>query len=171
MQKISTKQMVLCAILACIGGILSGPLSFYFFTWKISLGSIPVMLAGILFGPVLGGMTGFASDFINFALAPRGGYNPIFGLTMAIMGIIAGLVYRRKDKELVPSLTKTAITAASSQLICSFLLNATIMVLLYGASPAIYLTRITYNLVMIPVNTVVLQLLLSPKLITRLSYI
>lgn len=169
MQKISSKQLVACAMLACIGGVLSGPLSFYFMTWKISLGSIPVMLAGILFGPLLGGMTGFASDVINFAMAPRGGYNPLFGLTCALMGVIAGFVYRHKNSELKPSLVKTTVTAASTQLVCSFFLNSTIMVLMYGATPALFITKIVYNLVMIPVNTAILHGVLTSVIITRLK--
>lgn len=169
MQKISTKHLVSCAVLACIGGILSGPLSFYFMTWKISLGSVPVMLAGILFGPLMGGMTGFASDVINFAMAPRGAYNPLFGLTFALMGVIAGFVYRHKDTELKPSIPRTVITAGACQIICSFILNTTIMVLMYGATPALFLTKIVYNLTMIPVMSVILHVILTSVLMTKMK--
>lgn len=169
MQKISTKQMVLCAILACIGGILTGPLSFYFGTWKISFGSVFVILSGILCGPLLGGITGFTADFIGFMLSPKGAYNPLFSIVVALIGVIAGIVYRRKEG-LERSLVKTIITAASSQMICSLLLNTTIMVVLYGASPALYITKLALNLIMIPVNVAILQMLLSPKVLTRLSY-
>lgn len=169
MQKINTKQLVACAVLACIGGILSGPLSFYFMTWKISLGSIAVMLAGILFGPLLGGMTGFASDVINFALAPRGAYNPLFGLTFALMGVIAGYVYRHKDDEIIPSIPRTAITAGACQIICSFLLNTSIMVFMYGATPALFVTKIVYNVTMIFVSAAVLHIILTSVIVTRMK--
>lgn len=169
MRKISTKSLVSCAVLACVGGILSGPLSFYFMTWKISLGSVPVLLAGILFGPLMGGMTGFASDVINFAMAPRGAYNPLFGLTCALMGVIAGFVYRKKGDDLKPSIPRTVITASASQIVCSFILNTSIMVVMYGATPALFVTKILYNVAMIPVISTILHVVLSSVLITRLK--
>ncbi|MBQ9624906.1 MAG: folate family ECF transporter S component [Clostridia bacterium] len=169
MQKLTTKQMIFCAVLACVGGVLSGPLSFHFMTWKISFGNIPVMLAGIVFGPIAGGLTGFVSDFINWLLKPTGAYNPLFGIVAALVGIISGLVYKHKDNELQPNLMKTLVTAGITQIICSFILNTLIMVLVYGATPALFITKLVYNIVMIPVMAAVLHGVLTSVLLARIK--
>lgn len=158
MKKINTKQLVTCALLSAVGGLLTGPLSFYFGSWKISFASIPVMIAGIMFGPLLGGLTGFTADLIGFFLAPRGAYNPLFSISFALFGIIAGLVYKNSDK---PTIGKLLVTTVSTQFICSLILNSLIMVYCYGVTKAIFITKFAYNAVMVPINAVVLQILLK----------
>ncbi len=158
MQKISTKKLVVCALLACVSGLLSGPLSFYFGTFKISFGAVPVMLCGIMFGPLLGGMTGFSADVINFALAPRGAYNPLFGITFALFGVISAIVYGKQKKL---SLKNLLLTTTTTQLICSLLLNTAVLVVFFGATPALFITRLALNLIMIPLNAIALQISLK----------
>jgi len=40
---------------------------------RISFGEIPIMLSGILFGPVAGAVTGVAADLIGYAINSHGG--------------------------------------------------------------------------------------------------
>ena len=44
---------------------------------RFSLEAVPIFLAGMLFGPLPGALTGFAADFIGCLFSPYG-YNPIF---------------------------------------------------------------------------------------------
>lgn len=59
---------------------------------RIGFGMLPVILSGLLFGPVLGALTGALADIIGFVLSPMGPYFPHFTLTAALYGTIPGLV-------------------------------------------------------------------------------
>jgi ECF transporter S component (folate family) len=52
---------------------------------------VPVFLAGMFFGPIPGGMVGFAADFVG-CLFSGYGYNPIFGIPPILYGVCGGLL-------------------------------------------------------------------------------
>jgi len=61
---------------------------------RIGFGSLPVIIAGILFGPLVGGAVGVVADLIGFMINPMGGaYFPGFTVSAALNGVIPGLVY------------------------------------------------------------------------------
>lgn len=63
---------------------------------RISLGEIPIILAGVLFGPVGGGLTGIAADIIGVAINSHGGVpHPGFTLSAALTGFIPGLLLHK----------------------------------------------------------------------------
>lgn len=59
---------------------------------RIGLGALPMIFAGIAFGPVYGGIVGAVSDLIGFFINPLGGYVPHFTLTAFLTGFIPGAV-------------------------------------------------------------------------------
>ncbi|MEN3202917.1 MAG: folate family ECF transporter S component [Atribacterota bacterium] len=59
---------------------------------RIGFGTFPIILSGILFGPVLGALTGALADIIGFALSPMGPYFPHFTLTASLYGILPGIL-------------------------------------------------------------------------------
>jgi len=59
---------------------------------KLSLNVIPVQLAGLLFGPLAGLMGGFLADLVKALLRPTGPYNPLFGISMGMMGFLPALL-------------------------------------------------------------------------------
>jgi len=62
---------------------------------KINFSTIPIMLSGILFGPIAGFMTGGVADVIGYIINPQGGpFFPGFTLSTALTGMIPGLVYK-----------------------------------------------------------------------------
>lgn len=61
---------------------------------RLSLGSIPVMLSGILLGPAAGALTGALADLIGAILFPIGPYFPGFTLSAAMSGLIPVTVLR-----------------------------------------------------------------------------
>ncbi len=60
---------------------------------RIGIGALPIIIAGIFFGPVAGGLVGAAADFIGFWVTPMGGYVPHFTLTSFLTGFIPGLMF------------------------------------------------------------------------------
>lgn len=58
---------------------------------RYSIDSLPVYLAGLLFGPLAGGLVGFSADFIGCLLSPFG-YNPVLSVPPILYGVFGGLV-------------------------------------------------------------------------------
>ncbi len=59
---------------------------------RISFGETPIMATGILFGPLIGGLSGLAADLIGVAINPQGGFFPGFTLSSILWGVIPGVL-------------------------------------------------------------------------------
>ena len=99
----SILKLVVCGLLTALGVILGGLLSipampFGSYTLKIGFGVLPVLLAGVLFGPVYGGIVGALTDLLQALLFPKGAYMPWFTLVGIFFGLIPGLFFMRKQK-------------------------------------------------------------------------
>lgn len=62
---------------------------------RITFENLPIILSGLLFGPVLGAVVGVATDLISYLLSPQI-YPPnlIVTLGAAVIGFLSGLVSR-----------------------------------------------------------------------------
>lgn len=60
---------------------------------RFSFENLPILLAGMMFGPVVGAVVGVAADLIGCLLV---GYtiNPIVTVGAAMIGLVSGLLYR-----------------------------------------------------------------------------
>ena len=101
MQKktVPVKALVLLGLMVALNVVL-GRLSIQFTPEvRISvLGFIPIALAGMLMGPLYGGLVGAAGDVLNYALFTHvyGGYFPGYTLTALISGLWYGVVLHGK---------------------------------------------------------------------------
>ena len=61
----------------------------------LNFSNLPIILSGILFGPVVGGVVGAASDLISYLLSPQT-YPPNLVVTLGalLVGVTSGLVAR-----------------------------------------------------------------------------
>ena len=67
---------------------------------RIGFGGYPVIFAGIVFGPLAGGIVGAVGDVIGHFMSPMGPYMPHFTMSAALTGILPGLIIMLfKDKE------------------------------------------------------------------------
>ncbi len=87
----TTKTLTFCALMAALQvamarlfGMMPSEFS------RFSLEAIPTVLAGILFGPVAGGLVGFTADFVG-CLFSGYGYNPLFCVPPILYGVCGGL--------------------------------------------------------------------------------
>ncbi len=101
--KFTTRQLVLMALLISITVILTRIASLRIaFAGvegiRIGLGDLPIILAGMAFGPVSGGIVGAISDITGFYINPMGYYMPHFTLVRALNGIIPGIMFMLSDK-------------------------------------------------------------------------
>ena len=95
--KLSTKNILLLALFAAISIIFTRFLSFYLpivavNTVRISLGNIPIVLAGLLLGPAAGAVTGIVADVIGTTMFSPFGYFPGFTLSAALVGFLPGIL-------------------------------------------------------------------------------
>jgi ECF transporter S component (folate family) len=62
---------------------------------KINFSSVPLIMAGIFYGPAAGFMAGAISDVIGYMINPMGGaYFPGFTLSTALTGMIPGVIFK-----------------------------------------------------------------------------
>ncbi len=158
-----TKRLVTCALLTAIAVLLSGPLSIPVFplgiySLKIGLGALPVILSGILFGPVYGGIAGGLTDILQFVSSPKGAYMPWFTIVGVLTGLLPALFFRLGQKATLPRLF---FAVGTSQIFCSVICNTALLVLLYGVPlETILPLRVINQAVTIPVYVFLLYLLL-----------
>ena len=85
-----TATLTTCALLTAMAVIMARvlgiPLSE---SARISFETIPIFLAGMLFGPVAGVLVGFISDLIGSLMSF--GFNPILCITPILVGLSGGL--------------------------------------------------------------------------------
>lgn len=98
-RKIDTNTMVKAAFLTAVSIVLGRFLTILIIpSIKIGFGGVPVFISGILFGPMVGGITGIASDLIGVLINPMGPYHPGFTFSAFLNGFVPGLfaIYFRK---------------------------------------------------------------------------
>ena len=97
MNKFNTKNLLLLALFAAISIIFTRFLSFYLpilalNTVRISLGNIPIALAGLLLGPFAGAAAGIVADVVGTTMFSPYGYFPGFTLSAALVGFLPGIL-------------------------------------------------------------------------------
>jgi ECF transporter S component (folate family) len=61
---------------------------------SLDLGSVPILLSGIVLGPLFGGIVGLSSDLVGFGINPRAGiFHFGFTINSILTGVIPGLVF------------------------------------------------------------------------------
>lgn len=133
---------------------------------RISFGYLPLMLSGMLFGPIVGGLTGLAADLIGFLVNPMGPYHPGFTISSVLWGVIPGLIFMalkgKKRLDQAFSLRNIVIAVAIASIIISLLLDTYWLSKLYGEGFMILLpTRIVAALISIPLHSTIIRTLLK----------
>ena len=120
---------------------------------------LPIACGSMLFGPVVGGIMGAASDIMGFVARPTGPYFPGFTISAAIQGIVYGLILYKK-----PVTVRRIVTAQLiDTVLISLVLNPLWLSMLYGQGFwAVLTARMVKTAVMFPINTVLLMSLLKP---------
>jgi riboflavin transporter len=125
---------LLIALSVVLSAWLSFPLDLFgVYIKKIGFGSVPVMLGGMLFGPVVGGIIGALSDVLQYIIAPKGAYIPLFTLTNLLIGVIPSLffLWDRSDRRKGGwAFLKVLLAVAVTYAVCSVFLNTLWLLLL-----------------------------------------
>ncbi len=91
--RVLTMSAMLIATSVVIGTFCKTFLNFGLGLFRITFENLPILAAGIMFGPVIGGLAGAATDIISYFLSPQAyPINPLVTLGAATIGIVSGFV-------------------------------------------------------------------------------
>lgn len=88
---------LLTALSVVIGIVCKNFLTFQIY-YRITFENMPVILAGILFGPWVGGAVGLCADLISCLCSTNPAVNPLISLGAFCVGLMAGLGSRMVPK-------------------------------------------------------------------------
>lgn len=157
--KITTRQAANVGLLAAVSIVLTRVFGFVLpvagvGALRISFGEIPLILAGILFGPLAGALTGLASDLMGYMLNSFGApFFPGFAISATITGLLPGLILFKRRGRL--SIWQIGAAVLLTDLIAGVILNTFWLTILYGQGFFVLLPmRLVARLVTLPVYTV-----------------
>lgn len=115
MKKITVNLMVTTALLISISVVLARFCVVYITpSVRINFGNVPIMLSGLMYGPIVGAIAGTIADIIGSVLLSAFGWYPPLTVSAAIMGLVPGLLaFLYKNGR---SLKKTLIIVFASNL-------------------------------------------------------
>ena len=87
---------------------------------RFSFENLPILLAGMMFGPVAGALVGAVADLVGCLMV---GYtvNPLVTLGAVCVGVLGGLLFRLTKK--LPLLWQTCITVILTHLVASVIIK------------------------------------------------
>lgn len=137
-----TYALTVCALLTALSVVLARLLTVIpSEVSRFSLEAVPILLAGLLFGPVPGAAVGFAADFIGCLFSPYG-YNPIFCVPPILYGLCAGLFRPWLTRRCSP--LRLAAAFLPAVVLGSILYQSFALAMIYGgeARQAYFLARL-----------------------------
>ena len=153
------QTLAVCSLMIAMNIVLG-----YFTLWissylSIGFGFVTQPIVTMLFGPLVGCMTGMVQDILSYLLNPAGGaYVPTYTLCVGISGLFYGLVLYRKPVTLRRVfLAKLLVILVSNILLNSIALAPTVGSGFIGILPA----RILKNLLLLPIQTIVVYMILK----------
>lgn len=159
--QIKTRDLVIAGLFIAISVLLTRVFSANLMiagvnSARLSIGFVPIMLAGILLGPGLGMCVGALADVLGFLLFPSGMYFPLLTLTSAVVGALPWAVYRltAKFKEWLRVLLAVGVT----QVACSMFMQTLWLSIMFGKSyELLFYPRAVIALVTIPIYFLIIQ--------------
>ncbi|KAB3534105.1 folate family ECF transporter S component [Alkaliphilus pronyensis] len=98
--RLSTKTLVMASFLSALTIVLTryGSIMLAGGSIRLGFGNLPIILSGILLGPMAGVLTGIVSDLLGVLILSQGGFHPGFTLSAALTGFIPGVVVALNHK-------------------------------------------------------------------------
>ena len=154
--RLKTRQWVFLSLLVALSVVLARVASIRIAIAgvegiRIGFGGLPIILAGLMFGPLAGAIVGAVADVLGYMINPMGAYVPHFTLTSALTGAIPGWMMLAQGRQSITKL-KLIIAIAVGQVITSVLMVPWFLNMLFGIPFApLLLPRIVAQVIQIPV--------------------
>lgn len=125
---------------------------------QFSFSFLAVAAAGMLYGPIVGGIVGAIGDVIGYFLVPAGPFFFGFTFNAFLSGFVYGMfLYKKKV-----TLLRVFLANITLVLLVNFLLNPLWLSIMYGRAFVIVLSmRIISSFVMLPIHVAMLYLVLK----------
>lgn len=118
---------------------------------KIGFSTIANQFVYYLFGPVVGGCFGGATDILKYLIKPTGAFFPGWTLGAMLAGVLYGVILYKKPITVGRVLVAEFVVA----LICNVLLGTLWLNIMYGKAFFLLLpARALKNLIMWPINSI-----------------
>ncbi|WP_295075783.1 folate family ECF transporter S component [Ruminococcus sp.] len=160
----STKVLIVAALLAAMSIVLGkfGAINIGN-SIRIGFGGLPIQMAGIFFGPVVGAAVGLVADVIGCLLK---GYaiNPIITIGSTCIGLFSGLVFHyalRPMKSVL--LPRIAISTVAAHAVGSMLITSFGLYVYYHTPFETLMLRVPIYLITAALETAVIYLMLKNK--------
>jgi len=162
----SVRTLVMLALLVAMSIVFSRVLSISTGFVRFNLGSLPVLLAALLFGPGAGFAVGAVADIVGGVLA---GYaiNPLITLGAGAIGLVAGYAWQKLPDYRTG--LRLSISVLLGHFVGSMVINSLALRIFYGYAWSVLLARIPNALVLSAVNIVLLRILLENRSLMKLA--
>ena len=132
--------------------------------FRVTFENLPIIMSGILYGPIIGGVVGVLTDLISYLLSSQA-YPPnlIVTLGAAVSGIVAGLVAKFIIKK--KGRAQIIVAGSLSHLVASMIIKSIGLYQYYGA---LVLFRIPLYLCIAPIEILIICALLKRKSFARI---
>lgn len=158
-------RLTTLALLIALEVVLSRILSFQQWNMRFSFGFIPVVVAGIMFGPIAGGTVATLGDIIGANLFPMGPFFPGYTLTALLVGLTYGILLHKKV-----NMGRIIIACLLHQIVYSWLINSYwISMNSKGATYIGQLTVRSLQMVIMSVVSIIVIRVISKELLPRLK--
>ena len=164
----SLHTVILCGLMGALGIILKMFASIPFGPFTITYAWIPNRIIDFMFGPAVGAVYGGVMDIIKFIMKPTGTFNLGYTAVAVLAGLIFGTILYKKPVSFMrivfaQSLVKIFINAGLSTYLMAFERGEAFM--------AIMPVRLVKNLIMIPLDSILLFVVLTAlmKVLPRLK--
>ena len=154
---------MMTAISVVVGIFCKNYLNFGLGLFRITFENLPIIMTGIIFGPIAGGVVGVASDLISYLFSAQA-YPPnlIVTLGAAMSGIISGLssrlIVRKKGS------AQIIVSGTLAHVIASMIIKPIGLYQFYGI---MVLWRIPLYFIIAPIEITIICFLLKRKSFAR----
>ncbi len=153
-----TTTLVVCAAMIALEIILCRFVGFTSDAVRFSIDFLPIVVVGMICGPVWGAAAYAVGDLLGSLLFPMGPINPGITLVAALVGAVYGLVFYRRDLSGKRIYLFTAV-AAAIVFIIKLLLTTFFLAWMYGAPyTGMMVTRIPTCVVLLVGHLVLIPL-------------
>ncbi len=160
---------ILCvaALLTALSIVLGKYLAISTPIFRFSLENLPILLAGVFFGPVVGGAVGLIADLVGCVMV---GYtiNPLVALGGTLVGVLSGtvvLISRRGGRPLKPAAIVVAVAVA--HVVGSMVVKTIGLAIYYGTPAETLVWRVPLYIVIGALEGTVIILLSLNTVFTR----
>jgi ECF transporter S component (folate family) len=143
------------AIVVVIGIFCKNFLDFGLGLFRVTFENLPILAVGLMFGPIVGGIAGAATDIISYLLSSQVyPINPLVTLGAVSVGLVAGLVSHVIVKH--PGKARVIFACAAAHIVGSMIIKPFGLFQFYGWA---VLWRIPLYFVITPVEIMLLCLI------------